>query len=402
MKIALLTHFCAPEPCAAANRVDAWCVALSELGHQVTIVTGFPAFPAGKLAAADRGVIRRDERTKHARIVRLWTPDPSRLPGGRLASWISGALAASAYLLFTRERFDIILVTVPPITLVLPAILGKIRHGGTLITDVRDVFPDIAVAMGEWRENSLLTRAVGALARVLYRSSHAVVAVTRTAMTQIAARGAACERLFLAPNGFEQCTESTVRPPGNKRFTALYAGNIGTATGIDVLLEAAQLLADEAIDVLIVGDGADAARVRRRITDEGLNNVRMTGAVPRERALELLRLSDAAVVPLRSGLRDTIPTKIFDALALARPVIVCADGEAATLATSSGGGIAIAPGDARALAGSLRSLASAPQECEAMGSRGQAYVRARFERHTIMRVLCERIVATVRGPQHSA
>lgn len=390
VKVAVLSHFCAPEPCAASHRVSALCAALLECGHDVTVITGFKTFPAGKLDAADRHVLHRVEHRDGLRIVRLLTLDPARARGGRLVSWVASAVASSIYLLLTRERFDVIVVTVPPITLALPALVGRLRHRCMLVTDVRDVFPDVAVAMGEWREGSLVERAVGGLARALYRASRFVVAVTQTALEQIIVRGVDRSHLVLAPNGFDDASISDCGRSRRGRFRAVFAGNLGIATGIDVVLDAAGLLRNEPIEFTIVGDGADAARVRGRIEAERLENVSMTGSLPRADAMRELAGASVAIVPLRAGLIDTIPSKIFDALALALPVVVCAEGEAASLASSSGGAVVVRPGDGRELATALQQLAADPDRREAMGRRGRAYVRERFERRRIMRELCAR------------
>ena len=390
MRVAVLSHFCAPEPCAASHRISALCAALLECGHDVTVITGFPTFPAGKLDTNDRHVLHRLEYRDGLRIVRLLTVDPARTRGGRLVSWVVSAVASSIYLLLTRERFESIVVTVPPITLALPALIGRLRHRCMLVTDVRDVFPDIAVAMGEWRKGSLVERAVGWLARTLYRSSRFVVAVTQTALEQIILRGVDRAHLVLAPNGFDDASLPDGGHARRERFRAVFAGNLGIATGIDIVLDAAGLLRNEPIEFTIVGDGADAVRVRNRIEAERLENVYMTGSLPRADAMRELTEASVAIVPLRAGLTDTIPSKMFDALALALPVVVCAEGEAASLASSSGGAVVVRPGDARQLATALQQLAADPDRREAMGRRGRAYVRERFERRRIMRELCAR------------
>ncbi|MHB8146154.1 MAG: glycosyltransferase family 4 protein [Vulcanimicrobiaceae bacterium] len=390
VKVAVLTNFCAPEPCAASNRVAALCVALLESGHDVTVITGFPTFPGGKLDSGDRRVLRRVEYQDGMRIVRLFTVDPVHAFGGRLMPWIVSSIASSIYLLLTRQRFDMIVVTVPPITLALPALIGRLRHRCILVTDVRDVFPDIAIAMGEWREGSLVERVVGWIARSLYGASRFVVAVTHTALEQIVQRGADRSRLVLAPNGFDEAPLSDGSRGQGERFRAVFAGNLGIATGIDIVLDAASLLRDESIEFTIIGDGADAPRVRTRIEDERLENVFMNGSVPRVEALRSLNEASVAIVPLRAGLIDTIPSKIFDALALALPIVVCAEGEAASLARRSGGGVVVRPGDARELAAALKWLAADSARREAMGRRGCAYIRERFERRRIMRELCAR------------
>ncbi|MGB6985463.1 MAG: glycosyltransferase family 4 protein [Candidatus Aquilonibacter sp.] len=395
-RIVLLTHFYPPEPCAAANRAQSLVRALLTEGNDVTVVTSFPSFPSRCLQAGDAWRFSRLEETDGARVVRLFTATLRGLPGARLLHWVCSALAASVFLLTTRRRFDSIIVTMPPITLALPALVGSIRHGAKLVVDVRDVYPDIAIAMGEWREGSFLARATEWVARLLYRRAALVTAVTPTALRQIGSRGVPENRLLLAPNG---CEAPESRPPARVRedckFVALYAGNLGLASDLDVLLDAANLLrADERIELWIAGDGVEGDRVRKRVADEHLVNVQLLGALSRAAAMQTTADADIALVPLRKGIGESIPTKIFDALSVGCPVLVAAEGEARNTALASRGGIVISPGDARALAKALSRLAALNKNTlRASGERGRSYVVKFYLRDTIMMGYSRRIAA---------
>jgi putative colanic acid biosynthesis glycosyltransferase WcaI len=386
MNVALITQFFPPEPCAAANRTEAFAKALVRGGHNVTVVTAFPSFPQGRLAPGDRGCMRRDERYEGADLIRLLTGRFGRMPGARLAHWLVSATALTAYVLLTRKKFDVVIVSIPPITLALPALAAKLRHRAKLVLDVRDVFPDVAVAMGEWRANSFWARATERIARMLYRDASLIATVTPTGLAQISARGVSSDRLMLAPNG--ACDVPDVVPEArNGKFLALYTGNLGLATDVDVLADAARLLAEAPeIALQIVGGGAQSQRLQERIEREQIANLRVHEPVPRADAMRLLAGAGAALIPLRAGIRDSIPTKIFDALSVGCPVIVAADGEAAATALASGAGIAVAPGDAAALASAIRQVAALgaagpPVRVDALspGRRHGLCVRTRFE-----------------------
>lgn len=394
-RIALLTHFFPPEPCAAANRAASLAHALSISGNDVTVVTNFPSFPAGRVDARDAGRLIRTQELDGVRVVRLHTRVFRGWPMARLWQWIYSGVAASMYLIAGRQAFDDVIVTVPPITLALPALCAAQKFRAKLVVDVRDVYPDIAIAMGEWKANGLLARATEFVARLLYRRADLVTAVTPTALAQIAGRGVPEARLLLARNGIDvpDALELEEAQKSRESFVGVYAGNLGLATDVDTILDAARLLRSRSrIVIQIVGDGAEGERVRRRVAQENLSNVELRGSVSRVESLRILAGADIAIVPLRRGIRESVPTKIFDALSVGCPVLACADGEARTAVYASGGGIAVEPGDPQALADALLNVAElTPDERARIGARGKAFVEQHFRRDVIMTEYTRRI-----------
>lgn len=396
MRIAVLAHFFPPEPCAAATRIAALANALSVAGHRVTVVTNFPSFPRGALEKRHRFKAVHHEWHDAVHIVRLLTILDRRLPAHRFLHWISSAVMLLLYVLFSAERFDAVVVSVPPITLAMPALAAAWRHRAKLIVDVRDVYPDIAVAMGQWKPEGFLTRATGAAARALYSAASLIAAVTATARNQIAARNVSASKIILVPNG---CTvEAPYASHGScdaTRFVAIYAGNLGLATDVDVLVDAAALLApDNRIAITVAGGGAETERMRSRIMNEGLQNIHLTGVVERAKAMSMIARADVALVPLRKGIAESVPTKIYDALSVGCPVVVAAEGEARDAARATGGGICVQPGDAVALAEALRSLARLDKTVlQEIGERGRRFVSTCCRRDATMVVLCDRIGA---------
>ncbi|GAC1399817.1 MAG: glycosyltransferase family 4 protein [Vulcanimicrobiaceae bacterium] len=391
----ILTHFFPPEPCAAANRADALRAALLEAGFAVEVVTGVATFPSGTMPAAERVVWPRTVRDGAATLTRVCTYASRRLTGrNRIANWLSVSLAASLYVTFARRRYDIVIVTIPPITLALPAICAKWRHRARLVVDVRDAFPEVAIAMGYWRERSPIASAVGSIARRLYRAADLVVCVTDAGRTDVVARGSDPHRTIVASNGFDPVDDRAPSPyrPRAGEFVAAFAGNMGLATGLDIILDAAKILRDEPrVAFVLAGDGADRHRLAARVRDEGLANVRFVGAVPRAAANALLAIASVSIVPLHGALTGSLPTKLFDALVLGCPVICCARGEAREFAERSGGGVVVEPGDGAGLATAILTLADDPAARARLAGSGSAFVRERYDRAAIMRDLASRL-----------
>jgi glycosyltransferase involved in cell wall biosynthesis len=392
MKALFISHFYPPEAAAGATRVQSFVTALLNAGHDVTVVTNFPSFPQGRFSDRHRPFLTVEE-DGGARIVRLPSLSLPGMPGSRLLHWLSAAAAASLYALTTRERYDVVAISSPPITVALPGMLAAWRHRAKLVVDVRDVFPDVAIAMGAWKKNSATVKLVERLVRSLYRRADLVVAVTPTAVSQIAARGVPASRLLLARNAAERFPAVAPVNGGANGFTAIYAGNLGLATDVDVLVDAAALVASENITIEIVGDGAQRAHLGERLRTERARNVVVRGSLPRGDAMARVAAADVSIVPLRKGIEESVPTKLYDSLSVGCPVIVAAEGEAQEEGAALGA-YCTPPGDGAALAQALRQLARLDKAAlRAIGESGRAAVAARDDRARIMEELAARIGA---------
>ncbi len=395
-EIAIFSQFYEPEPCAASNRVAALARTLAKSGHRVTVVTGMPSFPKGEVDAAYRGIKRCVESDGPVRVLRRRAP--LARPGSfaaRPRNWLAQAFALAWSALAELRGTDTVIVSSPPITMAIPALIASWRHRAALVVDVRDVFPDMGVRLGVWRSGSLVARALGFFVDRLYARASLVVAVTQSARDSILARGVPPERVVLAPNGFD--FSQAIKPrrrEARRTFEVAYAGNMGLATGLDIVLDAAAMLRDRPeVRFVLAGGGLDARRLLERIERERLENVRFLGVLSRAQSLELLAEADAAIVPLHGGLEDAIPSKMFDALAVGCPMILSARGEAVRLLQSSGGGVHVEPNDGPALARGIERCLQERGAFEAGAAAGQAFVRANFDRERIMLGLAGRIGA---------
>jgi glycosyltransferase involved in cell wall biosynthesis len=390
MRILIVTQYFWPEE----FRVNDLALALRSRGHEVSVLTGKPNYPGGKYFPGYGFFGRATEDYKGVRVVRV--PLIPRGSGGRLRlllNFLSYALIGSLLApLRCRGSFDVILVYEPtPVTVGLPALVLKQLKRAPLLFWVQDLWPESLSATGVVRARWILAL-VDRLVRFIYRHCNLILVQSRAFMPHVRAQGVPSERIRYYPNTAEElyrtvaieerAPERELLPPG---FRVMFAGNIGVAQDFETILAAAdQLKSDRDIQWIIIGEGRRYAWVAQEIARRGLRgSVRLLGRYPVESMPRFFALADALLVTLRNEpiFSLTLPTKIQSYLACGRPIIAALDGEGARVIGESGSGIAVAPGDAAALADAIARLRRTPApEREAMGRRGREYFEREFER----------------------
>jgi len=246
--------------------------------------------------------------------------------------------------------------------------------------------------------NRLALRVLEALEGWAYRTADLVVPVTASAARHIEARGVPRTRIRIVMNGVDLARFHAPRSDGalarslglERKFVAGYLGTHGMAHPLETVLESAsQLQHDQRIAFLLVGDGAAREELLRQRDRLKLRNVVMLEQQPRDRMAALWSLCDVALVLLRrSPVLDTaLPSKMLEAMAMGRPLIVAAEGEARALAKAAGAGLLVAPEDPQALAEAIQCLAHNPALAQELGKRGRAWVEANHDRHRLAQAL---------------
>jgi colanic acid biosynthesis glycosyl transferase WcaI len=396
VRVALISQFCPPEPLAAANRISAMARAFAQAGDDVHVYTAMPSFPDGVIPPAYRGRRHAVETDGRITVERVWTYASAATPGNRILNWLSVALGIARRIVAVKQKYDVVVVSSPPITLALPALAAAFAHVAPLVVDIRDVFPDVAVKMGAWKPGSPLARIVGRVADALYARAALVTSVTAPQCAEIVARGVDPAKVALYSNGFDPVEPSAQPPvpplPGVR--DVVYAGNMGLSMALEVVIDAAARLRDDpTIRFVMIGGGSAAAGLRARAAAAGLTNVVFTGPLPRADAARAMADAAAAVVPLVATIADTLPTKLFDAMIAGTPIVLSAGGEAKRVLELAGAGIVVPPEDAGALAAGVRELLADPARCARFAANGPPFVRANYDRAAVMTGLAERVRA---------
>ena len=396
MRVTFLTHYYPPEAGAPQTRIAALAAGLAGLGWEVTVHTGFPHYPVGRVMAPYRNrPLRRERGAVGERIVRSAIyPTANRGFARRLANHLS--LCASALATAPASGpADVVVVESPPLFLAGAGAAYAAVKRAPMVLNVADRFPASAVELGALNDPRAIA-AAERLERWAYRRSAAVTVPTEGLERALGAEPAAAGRVFRLPPAVDMTRFSALPPPsgGDGPLRVLYAGTVGLSHGIETLLEAARLAGPDVVEVTVAGGGAEADLVH------SVANVRALGVVAPERVAALYAATDAGVVLLRDRpvLAGALPTKLLECLAAGRPAVLSARGEAAELIERSGAGLVTAPEDPAALADAFRTLHADPGLCARLGAAGRAEAQ-RFDRPASVRAwaaLLER-VATQRA-----
>ncbi|HYE99751.1 MAG TPA: glycosyltransferase family 4 protein [Planctomycetota bacterium] len=395
MRILYLSQYFPPEMGAPSARVHELSREWVRLGHEVTVVTGFPHHPTGVKAPEDRRRLFRRERVDGIDVVRTYVyAAPNRGTLKRMVSYASFMASAVALGGPRIRKPDVVVGTSPQLLCAVAARTIARAWAAPFVFEVRDLWPESILAVEAMRENAVV-RALKAVARSLYEGSDRIVTVGEGYRQGIHQRyGIPLSKMDVVPNGIDTSL-FTPGPRDNEvrrergwgdRFVALYLGTLGMAHGLETLLEASKLLSDDRrFHLVFVGEGAEKDALKRRAAELALGNVEFVDQQPKARVPLWYAACDLGIVSLRNTplFQEVLPSKIFEYLGMERPLALAVGGEARRLVEAAGAGEYVPPGDPAALAAAIRRLAAEPARLAEMGRRGRAHVLAHYDRRAL-------------------
>ncbi|HWF73611.1 MAG TPA: glycosyltransferase family 4 protein [Solirubrobacteraceae bacterium] len=391
MRILFVSHYFHPEVGAPQTRILETAQVLSERGHEVTVLTGFPNYPDGVIPEAYRRHAVMRERIGRIRVIRSAVyPTPNRGFARRLVNHASFALTSILAAPLAR-RPEVVIAESPPLFTAVSAVVIARAMRAPLVLNVADLWPESAVQLGAL-SNPRAIRLAELLERFAYRHSAAITVPTAGMRTTIIDGGEPAEKVVHLPNAVDPGRFSGDPPRGSDPRRVIYCGTVGMAQGVGTLIDAARELASgedgggDRYEFLIVGDGAEREELMRKASEQGLTNVRFEGRVERSKVPGLIASSDLAVLCLRDVplFQDALPTKLLEYMAASRPVVAAAVGDAARLLERSEAGIACPPEDPSALAASISEATRDPARAEQMGANGRRYVQEHCSRQAFV------------------
>jgi glycosyltransferase involved in cell wall biosynthesis len=378
MRVCFLTHYFPPEVGAPQTRIELLARTLSERGADVVVHTGFPHYPSGAVAAGYQNRPWLREQRDGVQVVRSAVyPAANRGFAKRLADHAAFAASAVCTAGLTGP-VDVVVAETPPLFTAAAGVLYAKLKRAALVVNVADRWPATAVELGALHNRRAIA-AAEALERWIYSRAELITAPTGgivEALERLPESAGKARRMWPVVDfeRFPNPAESAGPDGGPLRL--LYAGTIGMAQGIDVLVEASKLAGPEYVQTTIAGDGAAADEIRRLVGDQRLPNVQLLGGVPAQAIPDLYARADACAVLLRDRpiFAGAIPTKLIEAMAAARPVLLSARGESAELLARADAGITVSPEDPDALRGAIQALQADPERRRRLGESGRRFV----------------------------
>lgn len=400
MKITYIHQYFKTPGMSGGTRSYEFARRLVERGHEVHLITGDPD--------ADRARV-----TDEAGIVVHWLPVPYRnAMSYRRRLWSFLGFVGRSALVAGRLRHDLVFATSTPLTVAIPGAWAAMRRRVPMVLEVRDVWPQLPIALGALR--SPVSRwAAGRLEAWAYHRSEHVIALSPGMADSIRRRFPdvpvtvvpnSCDRALFAGAARAGTLLRARTPWLGERPLVLYAGTLGRANGVDYLVRMAARLADTdpEVRVAIIGDGGMRDAIRDLAVQLGVldRNLFLLGPVSKERVVAFFGACDLAAsvfidVP---ELGDNSPNKVFDAFAAGRPVAVNHDGWIADLITDSGAGLVLPAHDTGAAATAVSRFLDDRAGCRAAGAAAATLARDRFDRDLLFEAF-ERVL-TSRSPHN--
>lgn len=275
------------------------------------------------------------------------------------------------------------LASTPPIQGVLGSILKKIKRI-PFVYNLQDVFPDSLVGTGLAPKGGLLWKIGRVIENYTYRNADRIIVISEAFKKNIMAKGVPEEKIEVIYNWVDTDAIRPITKEDNPlfeafgidrtKFTVVYAGNLGNAQNIDIILEGAQMLPQ--VQFVVFGTGGLEDDIRVRIAHEHLNNVRLLPLQPYERVSQVYSLGDVCVVSCKAGLGGSaMPSKTWSIMSCARPVLASFDeGELKQILESNHCGVFTHAGNVQEFAGAIRRLSESLSLCDEMGENARRFI----------------------------
>lgn len=390
MRVLIWTQYFWPEN----FRINELVTTLHREGVDVTVLTGKPNYPAGKIFPGYKATGIQREKFSGVEVVRIpLAPRGNGSSQGLLLNYLTFIFSGYFFALFAlrRKKFDAVFVYAPsPLLQALPAIFVAWIKGAPLIVWVQDIWPEALQATGIIK-NPWLLRLVELAVRYIYRSADSILIQSEAFRPSVERLTGDNRKIRFYPNSSEDFLSSSNAPHRQsevsagmgRNFSVVFAGNIGSVQSCSTIISAAKLLQEyPQIRFYLVGSGSQAASIALDIERNNLVNVVMTGQLPPDEMPSIFASASVLLITLADApsLAATIPSKLQSYLAAGKPIIASMNGEGAKVLRDANAGIVCPADDEGALAGAVRQLYEmSPDERFHLGQNGRQYFKANFD-----------------------
>ena len=395
MNILFFCHYFPPEVNAPASRTYEHAVRWVQAGHTVTVVTCAPNCPDGVVFAGYKNrLLAQTKIVDGIRVVRVWTwIAPNKGTVGRILNYVSYMVSAVWSALWL-QRPDVVVSTSPQLFCGWAGVWYHWLKRVPFVLEIRDIWPESIAAVGAMQKG-LATRCLEWLERRMYLAADRIVTVGHGYKDQIAVKVPVGDRISVVMNGVDaglfspkpRDVEFLAHRKLMGKFVCSYVGTIGMAHGLEVVIRAARILREHGrtdIVFLIVGDGARREELERLAVEVGVaQQIIFTGRMSRDMMPTVLASSDACLVHLRKTelFETVVPSKIFETMAMGRPIIMGVRGESRAIVQAAGAAIDMEPESETDLVEALVRLADDTAFRESLSQSARSYVLEHYDRN---------------------
>jgi glycosyltransferase involved in cell wall biosynthesis len=415
MKLLFLSHYFPPEVNAPASRTFDHCREWVKQGHSVTVVTCQPNHPQGKLYPGFKNHWFYQEEIEGIQVIRLWTWLSANAGfGGRILNYLLFMVVC----IINSYRFpkvDIVMSTSPQFFCGLAGYFVSRIKAVPWVLEIRDLWPESIVTVGAMKDG-LWIKALYGLERFCYLRAATIVTVTDAFKAYMIEKGIDQNKIHVVKNGVDTNlfhSESDVdtkqvdtfcqRYDLHNKFTAAYVGTHGMAHKLETILRCAKKLKyRDDIRILMVGDGSEWENIKALKDQWQLQNVIMTGQLPKSMMPVVWAASDVSLVHLAKSdtFKSVIPSKLFESFAMAKPIILGVEGESAEIVRESQSGVCVEPENHISLAEAIIKLCDDKSYYRSLSENGPGYVRKNYDRKRLAQDLLSVLLVQI-NPKHS-
>jgi len=406
MNIAVYSHYFTPEIGAPSARIHDLAKQWQAMGHHVQVDTCFPNHPTGHVYPGYQRQNYQHEQLDGIEIHRHWTYiTPNE-------GFIKKTLGHISYLpssiLFSNHHLrpvDVTIGTSPTFFAAMAAAYTAMRRNVPFVMEVRDLWPAIFAELGVLRNASLIAM-LERLELALYRKATHVVTVTEAFRQNLIERGVPTQKVTTITNGADTSYWQPTPVPCelrqtlelDGRFVVLYIGAHGISQALSSILDSAKQLQQHAqICFVFVGEGAEKTKLLEQANAMNLPNVQFLDSVDKTMVKQFYALADVCLVPLRNIplFKTFIPSKMFEIMAMGKPIVGSVSGEPAEILTRSGGALVVEPEDSQAVAQAILTLYQQPDLLAQLGTHGRQFVIDHYSREALAKTYSNLLVQAI-------
>lgn len=370
MHILFLTDNFSPEVNAPASRTFEHCREWVKAGHQVTVVTCAPNFPKGRVFTGYKNKLWQTESMAGIRVIRVWSYITANEGFAKRAlDYLSFMFTGFFASLFVR-KVDVVVGTSPQFFTVCAAYATGLVKRVPWVFELRDIWPESIRVVGAMKESTALD-VLEKVELYLYRKTSVIVSVTHAFRDTLIRRGVSGAKIHVVTNGVDlsrfsprsKDQELMDRHDLRDKFVAGYIGTHGLAHALETILEAAKMLKTapegDRFRFILLGDGANKTALKALASSEQLDNVIFVDSVAKDEVVRYWSLLDASIIHLKKDelFTTVIPSKLFECMGMAIPVLHGVQGESAGILLKEDVGLLFEPENADALVENLCRLA---------------------------------------------